>query len=96
MIICFALDKVKKQNHINKMKLSQQIGENSNVYMVNSKFSILYLVKAYVKMILTYMLDSFLATSYEELNQKLDSPSSYAAFILHCAKCCLNTGAPTS
>ena len=26
----------------------------------------------------------------------LDSPSSYTAFILLCAICCLNTGAPTS
>ena len=28
--------------------------------------------------------------------QRLASPSSYAAFILHLEKCCLNTGAPTN
>ena len=71
--------------------------KNSNVYMVNSTFSILYLFfKAYVKITLSYILDGLHAISSGAFYRRLDSPGSYAAFILLRAICCLNSGASTS
>ena len=72
------------------------ISENSNVYIINSTFFILYLFNDYVKIILSYILGGLQATSSGALHQQLDSPSSYAAFILLRAMRCLNTGAQTS
>ena len=59
---CFTLDKVKRKiTLINCIEAANR--QNSNVYMVNSTFSILYLFKAHVKIILSYILDGFHAIS---------------------------------
>ena len=50
--------------------------------MVNSTFAILYLFKAYVQIILSLILDGLHAISSGAFHQRLDAPSSYAAFVL--------------
>ena len=55
--------------------------------------SIIYLFNAYVKIILSYILTGFHAISFGAFDQRLASPSSYAAFVLLRAIRCLNTGA---
>ena len=74
--------KLKSKSHINKMELREQIRKLECLYTKLYLFYSLPTFKAYVKMILSHILDALHAISSGALHQRLDSPSSYAAFIL--------------
>ena len=91
-----ALDKVKSKITLIKWNWVSKSGELECFYGKLYLFYFFYLFKAYVKIILSSILDGFHAICSWAFDQRLASPSSYAAFILPRAKCCLNTGAPAS